>query len=119
MATIMIVDDDVFLHKVLTRILSLGGHKVVEQAYNGTEAIQKYVAMNTKPDIILMDHRMPVMNGTTATRELLQHNSLIKILFISADNSIEQEAIESGAVGFLTKPIRSAGLFSAIEKYLK
>ncbi|MCK5265552.1 MAG: response regulator [Candidatus Thorarchaeota archaeon] len=118
MATVMIVDDDIFLHKVLTRILALGGHNVVEQAYNGAEAIQKYVAMNQKPDIILMDHRMPIMKGTTATRELLQHDPSITILFISADNTVEKEAMESGAVGFLTKPIRSAGLFAAIEKYV-
>ncbi len=115
----MIVDDDVFLHKVLSRILSLGGHNVVEQAYNGAEAIQKYVAMNQKPDIILMDHRMPIMNGTTATRELLQHDSSITILFISADNTVEKEALEAGAIGFLTKPIRSAGLFAAVEKFVK
>ena len=118
MATIMIVDDDIFLHKVLTRILALGGHTVLEQAYNGAEAIQKYVAMNQKPDLILMDHRMPIMNGTTATRELLQHDPSIKVLFISADNTVEKEAIESGAIGFLTKPIRSAGLFSAIDKFV-
>lgn len=119
MASVMIVDDDVFLHKVLSRILVLGGHKILGQAYNGAEAIQKYVAMNPKPDIILMDHRMPIMNGTTATRELVQHDPSIKILFISADNSVEHEALDAGASGFLTKPIRSAGLFSAIDKYLK
>lgn len=119
MATIMIVDDDIFLHKVLTRILAIGGHKVLEQAYNGSEAIQKYVSMNPKPDLILMDHRMPVMNGTSATRELIQIDPSIKILFISADNTVEADAMEAGALGFLTKPIRSAGLFAAIEKYLE
>jgi two-component system chemotaxis response regulator CheY len=118
MVTVMIVDDDIFLHKVLSRILSIGGHKVLEQAYNGSEAIEKYVAMNPKPDIILMDHRMPVMNGTTATKELIQLNPSVKILFISADNTVEQEAINAGAWGFLTKPIRSSGLFAAIEECL-
>ena len=119
MASIMIVDDDIFLHKVLTRILAIGGHKVLEQAYNGSEAIQKYVAMNPKPDLILMDHRMPVMNGTSATRELIQIDPSVKILFISADNTVEADALDAGALGFLTKPIRSAGLFAAIEKYLE
>jgi two-component system chemotaxis response regulator CheY len=118
MASIMIVDDDSFLHKVLARILAIGGHKVLEQAYNGSEAIQKYVAMNPKPDIILMDHRMPVMNGTTATRELKQLFPSIKILFISADNTVEVDALAAGAIGFLTKPIRSSALFAAIEKFL-
>jgi two-component system chemotaxis response regulator CheY len=119
MATVMIVDDDMFLHKVLNRILSIGGHQVVDQAYNGAEAIEKFVASNPKPDIILMDHRMPVMNGTTATRELLHLDPKIKIVFISADNTVEGEAMESGALGFLTKPIRSTDLFAAIDKYVQ
>ena len=119
MATVMIVDDDVFLHKVLNRILSIGGHQVLGQAYNGAEAIEKFVALNPKPDLILMDHRMPIMNGTTATREILHLDPNARIVFISADNTIENEAIEAGALGFLTKPLRSGNLFAAIEKYVR
>jgi two-component system chemotaxis response regulator CheY len=117
MATIMIVDDDAFLHKVIERILVLGGHSVSDHAYNGAEAIEKYVALNPRPNIVLMDHRMPVMNGVTATREIREMDSHAVVVFISADNSVEAEAIEAGAVGFLTKPIRSKDLFDAIGKY--
>ncbi|MHA1930301.1 MAG: response regulator [Candidatus Thorarchaeota archaeon] len=117
MVTVLIVDDDKFLHKVLERILTIGTHQVVGHAYNGAEAIEKFVQLNPKPDIILMDHRMPVMNGTTATRKLLQMDKSARIVFISADDSVCDEAIDAGAKGFLTKPIRSANLFEALKKF--
>ena len=118
MVGVMIVDDDTFLHKVLGRILTIGGHTVVENAYNGAEAIEKYVALNQRPDIVLMDHRMPVMNGVAATRDILHLDSSAVIVFISADNTVEEEAMSAGALGFLTKPIRSTDLFDAISKYV-
>jgi two-component system chemotaxis response regulator CheY len=116
MVTVLIVDDDLFLHKVLERILSIGGHSVMGHAYDGAEAIEKFKELNPKPDLILMDHRMPVMSGTAATREILHIDSNSKILFISADETVLNEAIESGAIGFLTKPIRSKDLFAAIDE---
>jgi len=118
MASILIVDDDAFLHKVLERILAINGHTVAGHAYDGAEAVEIFTAANPKPDIILMDHRMPVMNGTTATREIMHIDSSTRVLFISADETVKEEAIESGALDFLTKPIRSAELFAAIDKHL-
>lgn len=119
MAQLFIVDDDSFLHKVLERIITIGGHQVVGHAYDGADALEKFVQMNPKPDLILMDHRMPVMSGTVATRELLHLDSTIKIVFISADETVKDEAIEAGALGFLTKPIRSAALFSVIDEFVE
>ena len=118
MATVLIVDDDVFLHKVLNRILSIGGHTVVGHAYNGAEAVDMFKALNPKPDVILMDHRMPIMNGATATREIRIENPKSCILFVSADNTVRDDAIDAGALGFLTKPIRSKELFAAINKHM-
>ena len=118
MVTVLIVDDDRFLHKVLERVLTIGGHQVVDHAFDGAEAIEKFVSLNPRPDIILMDHRMPVMNGTTATREIMQLDSEAKVLFVSADDTLKDEALSAGAVGFLTKPIRSATLNRAIYEYV-
>ncbi|TFH07644.1 MAG: response regulator [Candidatus Thorarchaeota archaeon] len=118
MVSVLIVDDDLFLHKVLERILVIGGHSVVGHAYDGVEAIKLYNELNPKPDIILMDHRMPVMNGATATRAIIDINPKSLILFISADETVKVEALESGAIGFLTKPIRSTELFAEIDKHI-
>ena len=115
MVTVMIVDDDIFMHKVFERILSLAGHDVIEHAYNGQEAIEKHTCY---PDIVLMDHRMPVKNGVAATRELIGVAPTIKILFVSADDSAQIEAKDAGAIGFLGKPIRSKTLLTAIDKAL-
>ncbi len=111
----MIVDDDQFLRKVLNRILTIGGHKVVSQASNGAEAISNYLQSEPKPEVILMDHRMPVMNGSEATKKLKEINPNLVVIFISADDTVKAEALSSGAVAFLTKPIRSADLFSILE----
>ncbi|MGV9170757.1 MAG: response regulator [Promethearchaeia archaeon] len=118
MVSVLIVDDDKFIHKVLERIIELRGHEVVGHAHTGAEAVEKFVALEKKPDIILMDERMPVMRGAAATREILERDNNTKVLFVSADESVRPAAMEAGAVGFLTKPIRSAQLFEAIEKYV-
>jgi two-component system chemotaxis response regulator CheY len=115
MVTVMIVDDDIFMHKVFERILSLAGHMVIEHAFDGQEAVEKYVC---SPDLILMDHRMPVKNGVDATREMLTITPETKILFVSADESAQRDAFAAGAVGFLAKPIRSKKLLGAIDKAL-
>ncbi len=118
MASIFIVDDDIFLHKVLERILSIGGHTVTSHAYDGAEAVAIFKELVQKPDIILMDHRMPVMNGVSATKEILHIDPDIRILFISADETVCTEALESGALDFLIKPIRSVTLFDSITKHM-
>lgn len=118
MASILIVDDDVFLHKVLERVLSIGGHTVVGHAYDGAEAVEMFNGLNPRPDIVLMDHRMPVMNGASATREIKHMYPNSRILFISADDTVKVDALGAGALGFLTKPIRSKELFAAIEKHV-
>ena len=118
MVSVLIVDDDVFLHKVLERILSIGGHTVMDHAYDGAEAVEIFNRSNPKPDIILMDHRMPVMNGASATREIKHIDPNTRILFISADETVKSVALEAGALGFLTKPIRSKELFAAIERHM-
>ncbi|MHA1637680.1 MAG: response regulator [Candidatus Thorarchaeota archaeon] len=117
MVTVLIVDDDKFLHEVLEHILTLGGHIVIDHAYNGKEAIEKYVSLKSKPDIILMDHRMPIMDGASATRELKQLDQSVIVVFFSADDTVKDSAKDAGADGFLVKPINSTTLFEAIDEY--
>ena len=115
MATIMIVDDDGFLHAVFERMLKILGHEVIANAYNGEEAIKMYTLLESKPDIIIMDQRMPKMNGIEATREILKINPSALIIFVSADDSVCDETVTIGAVGFLTKPVRSNSIKVALR----
>jgi len=71
---------------------------------NGKEAVEKYNDYAEKPNIIIMDHRMPVMNGIDAMVEILRNDKGVKIVFSSADASLEEQAISMGACAFLKKP---------------
>ena len=100
MGTIMVVDDEVYLQDLYADLLGIVGHQIVDTAFNGEEALLKFESMEAKPDLIIMDHRMPIKNGLEATKEILELEPKAKILFISADVSQENKALAAGAVGF-------------------
>ena len=79
----------------------------------------KFEALEKKPDLIIMDHRMPIKNGMEATKEILVLDPKAKVLFISADVSQEDKVQAIGAVGFLEKPFPMDKLFRVIDGVLK
>ena len=116
MIRILIVDDQSLVSQGLKAILSLESDlEVVGIAENGEEAIAK--VENLKPDIVLMDVRMPVMNGSTATRIICKQFPHIKVLVLSTyDDDIDvREAIKAGAKGYLLKDMPSEELVNAIR----
>jgi len=116
MAKIFIVDDDQSLQRLYTLILTEAGFEIIATAFNGKKAIEIYNNLEEKPDIILMDHRMPIKNGLDAMTEILQINNHVKIIFASADISIKQKALEIGACAFLDKPFNMRKLLSIIQE---
>jgi len=70
-ADILLVDDETFLHEIYSDFLQLHGHKVVGIAYNGEEAVALYRSLPKKPEIVIMDQRMPIKSGVDATKEIL------------------------------------------------
>ncbi|MCK4257242.1 response regulator [candidate division WOR-3 bacterium] len=116
---ILIVDDEPVLHELLKDIFKLYGHEVVGNAYDGVEALRIFrtlVLSYKKPDVIIMDHRMPKKDGVETSAEMLEIDHSIKILFVSADESARQRALEIGAVDFIKKPFEISEILSAIEK---
>jgi two-component system chemotaxis response regulator CheY len=105
MAKIMIVDDMIEIQEILEEILSIKGHSVISAAMDGQQAID-YITkeQNEKPDLIIMDHRMPIVDGITALQEILAIDSDLKIIFVSADESARKKALQIGAVDYLIKP---------------
>ncbi len=89
---------------------------MVGVASDGEEAVQKYKQMKEKPVIIIMDQRMPVRDGVSATQEILKMDPKATIFFGSADLHIEKEALAAGAKGFLLKPFRIEELLAAIRE---
>lgn len=104
MASIFIVEDDVFILRLYEIFLRSSKFSVIGKAKNGDEAVTSYKLMSTKPDLIIMDNRMPVKSGIEALKEILEIDSQAKIMIISADRSIEKIAKSVGAVAFMEKP---------------
>ena len=116
MTSVLIVDDELFIVELYRDILQLRGYRISGTAFDGEEALKKYDSSNEKPDVILMDHRMPVMNGVEATREIIRMNPRQKIIFVSADVMIEKEARDAGAIEFLSKPFRMDELIEKMNR---
>ena len=100
------------------KLLTSQGHTILGKASNGEEAITLVKNLPQRPDIILMDHRMPQMNGLEATKIILESfpDSKINIIFISADLSIKQKAMEAGAQLFLVKPVSIKQILSTMDQ---
>ncbi len=100
---VLIVDDHSVVREGLRRILTLDSTlEVVGEAKNGMEAISRAIAL--MPDVIIMDLKMPVMDGITAIREIKQRLPRVQVLVLTlyAEDYV-QEAIEAGAAGYLLK----------------
>jgi len=112
---ILVVDDEVYIQDLYQAMLSVAGHEVVDTAYNGEEAVQKFESLSPRPDLVIMDHRMPIKNGLQATKEIMAKDPKAKVLVISADATVQPRCKDAGAVGFLEKPFTMDVLFRAIE----
>ena len=119
MIKVLLVDDDKYLQTVYKTLFSVGNFEITAQAFDGVQAIEKYSELDPKPDVVLMDQRMPRMDGITATKELLLMNPEIKVVFLSADAESKNNAFKAGALAFLSKPVRIEVLFETIENVVK
>jgi two-component system, chemotaxis family, chemotaxis protein CheY len=118
MARVLIVDDAAFMRKMLGDVLAKGGHEVIGEGANGTEAIAQYQAL--RPDIMTLDITMPEKDGLAALREILTLEPSAKIVMCSAlgQESKVLEAIKSGAKDFVVKPFQPDRVLDAIGKAL-
>lgn len=118
MADLLVVDDEVYIQDLYFSLLQLAGHRVVDSAFNGEEAVEKFKGLSPAPDLVIMDHRMPVKNGVDATREIRALDPNAKVLVISADATVGRRAVDAGALAFLEKPFSMDILFRTIEACL-
>jgi two-component system response regulator AlgR len=115
---IMIVDDEKPARDRLKRLVeSLPDFQVVASASNGTEALA--MATSTEPDIVLMDIRMPGMDGIQAARLLYEMTQPPAVIFTTAYADHALEAFETHAVDYLLKPVKKERLQAAIEAATK
>ena len=113
---IMLVDDHAVVRSGLGAFLTVNPDlELVGEAENGEQAV--YRANLLKPDIILMDLMMPVMDGVAATRAIKQQNPGIQIVALTSfqEDELVQNALKAGAVGYLMKNVSSRELAAAIR----
>jgi DNA-binding NtrC family response regulator len=113
-ADILLVDDEVVFTTNMTRLLSSRGYQVTA-VNNGKEAIR---ALKEKPfDVMVLDLKMPVMDGITTLQQMKKLNLLTEVLILTGHGSMDTafKAIEMGAYDYVTKPCEIAELVSKIE----
>jgi CheY-like chemotaxis protein len=119
--TILVAEDDEDNRFIMKMLLEMRGYKV-STAANGQEAIAN--AERERPDLILMDLRMPLLNGLAATRQLRQHTDAhlrqIPIIALSAYDPAQHRAvaIAAGCNDYVTKPIDYDRLEKLLETFL-
>ena len=94
------------------------GYCDVGFSITGEEAVENYKTCTQKPEVIIMDYRMPVMNGIDAMNEILKIDGDTKIIFASADTTMKEKSLSLGAFGFLSKPFKIEELINLINKVI-
>jgi len=120
MVTVFIVDDDPTIQHLYKLVLDTKKDcELIGQALDGIEAVKMYKKFKKKPDVIIMDHRVPLKNGIEMSKEILEINKKQDIVFATADESIVDEAKKIGITHFLDKPFDMETLVNSILKFSK
>ena len=114
---VLVVDDGVENRELVRVVLEGAGLQVVE-AHDGAMALAQVEA--TRPDLVLMDVQMPVMDGYTATRRLREQGCCLPVLALTANamKGFETEIAAAGFTGYLTKPVDIDGLLAELARHL-
>jgi DNA-binding NarL/FixJ family response regulator len=117
--TILLVDDHPVVRMGMRFLLESEGMRVVGEAENGS--LVKELVIATQPDLVLMDLRMPVMDGATATAEVLAARPQTRVLVLTTydDDADILRSVEAGASGYLLKDAPQTELVGAIHAALR
>jgi len=111
---VLIAEDETIIRLDVRALLEKAGHEVVAEARDGREAVA--LAAEHAPDLIVMDVRMPHMDGIEAAREIVRARPVpIVMLTAYAEADLVTRASEAGAFGYLVKPFREVDLLPAID----
>lgn len=113
---IFVVEDEKAFVDVYQKIFDIIDFEIADWAYSGEEAVGKFRNMKERPALIIMDHRLPKMNGVETMIEILQMDPGAKVLFVSADERARRLAMDNGALDFIQKPFSLAQFISIVTK---
>ena len=115
---ILLADDHTLFRSSLRSLLEARGVEVVGEASDGRQAIE--LASRLRPDLVLMDLSMPVLNGIEATRQLAARAPEVKVVILTASMEDEDlfEALRAGANGYLLKNLEAESFFDLLDRAL-
>jgi len=113
---VLVVDDLAFMRQAIRDILKNAGMIVSGEAPDGAEGVEAYLKL--RPDVVLMDITMPVMNGLRALRGIRRRDPSARVVMCSAlgQQKYVVRAIQLGARDFIVKPFRQERIISAVRK---
>jgi two-component system chemotaxis response regulator CheY len=116
---VLIVDDARIIRNILRALIQKMGLKVAGEAVNGAEAIRMYEEL--RPDLVTMDITMPVIDGLTALKTILNNDPGANIIMVTSvgQEQVMKEAILLGARDFIVKPFNEDRIVSAIRRVLQ
>ena len=116
MAKVLITDDALFMRATLKAILGSNGFTEIVEASNGQEAVDQYRAH--RPDVVLMDITMPVMDGIAATERIREIDPKARIVMCSALGQQDKVllAVQAGARDFIVKPFEPAKVVDTVRR---
>ncbi len=112
--TILVVDDDPSILTVVADFLDMEGYPVAT-ATNGAEALAVVESTSKPPCLVLLDMRMPVLDGWGFVRALQERSRALPVLVMTAAQDARRWADEVGAAGYVAKPFDLSDLLSAVE----
>lgn len=114
--SVLLADDNGQVLQHVSEFLSADGCEVIAMVSDGQAALD--AAMKLRPDVVVLDISMPILNGIQAARRLRQTDSDAKIVFLTVEKDPEicLVALETGALGYVLKPRLGADLIPAIDQ---
>jgi response regulator NasT len=111
---ILIADNESIIRMDLKELLEEAGHEVVGEAVDGLKAVE--LTRKFKPDLVIMDIKMPEMDGIAAAK-IISNEKLAPVLLLTAysQKEIVEKAKDSGVLAYLVKPVKESNLFPAME----
>jgi DNA-binding NarL/FixJ family response regulator len=115
---LLIADDEPLIRETLAELLAEEGFEVVGQAEDGMEAVRAVAVL--RPDVVIIDVRMPLLNGIEATRRILAEHPETRVVALSAydDPALASAAREAGAIDYIAKGTPSQQLVDRIRGVL-
>ena len=118
---VLLIDDSMFVRKQLSQILTSEGFEIVGEAGDGVEGLEMYKSLSPNVDLVTLDITMPRMDGLTALEKLVEFDSNIKVIMISAlgKEDLVKRALITGAKNYIVKPLDRKKVLERIVSVLK